>query len=107
MKGGGYQAPSFLHPMAKAYFFLSIVADYDLFCSFLATVAAMIHWFNPLIWWAVKKMRHDREIACDAFVMEMFGEEERISYGTTIIRLANLFANGHKQLSLASFYEGL
>ena len=34
-------------------------------------------------------MRVDREIACDACVMEMLGEEERVSYGTTIIHLAN------------------
>lgn len=80
--------------MAKANSFLSIVTDYDLFCSFLATVAAMIHWFNPLIWLAAKKMRHDREIACDAFVIEMFGEEERVSYGTTIIRLAICLLTG-------------
>ncbi len=77
----------------------------DLFYSFLATLAALIHWFNPLVWLAAKKMRVDREIACDACVMEMLGEEERVSYGTTIIHLVNLFANGHKQLNLASFYE--
>ncbi len=39
-------------------------------------------------------MRHDREIACDAFVIEMFGEEERVSYGTTIIRLAICLLTG-------------
>ncbi|NLI14235.1 MAG: hypothetical protein GX425_16885 [Peptococcaceae bacterium] len=61
----------------------------DLFYSFLATLAALIHWFNPLVWLAAKKMRVDREIACDACVMEMLGEEERVSYGTTIIHLAN------------------
>lgn len=77
----------------------------DLFYSFLATLAALLHWFNPLVWLAVKKMRLDREIACDASVMEMLGEEERVSYGTTIIHVANLFANGHKQLNLAGFYE--
>lgn len=77
----------------------------DLFYSFLATLAALLHWFNPLVWLAVRKMRLDREIACDAYVMEMLGEEERVSYGTTIIHVANLFANGRKQLNLAGFYE--
>ena len=77
----------------------------DLFYGFLATLAALIHWFNPLVWLAAKKMRADREIACDACVMEMLGEKERVSYGTTIIHLASLYANGHKQLNLAGFYE--
>jgi len=77
----------------------------DLFYNFLATLAALIHWFNPLVWFAAKKMRCDREIACDAYVMEILGKGERVSYGTTIIHLAKSFNNSRKQLSLASFYE--
>lgn len=77
----------------------------DLFCNFLVTMAALMHWFNPLVWFAAKKMRCDREIACDAYVMEILGEGERVSYGTTIIHLAKSFNNSRKQLSLASFYE--
>lgn len=77
----------------------------DLFYNFLATLAALMHWFNPLVWFAAKKMRCDREIACDAYVVEILGEGERVSYGTTIIHLAKSFCNSHKQLSLASFYE--
>lgn len=78
------------------YVFLHELAHYkrkDSLYSFLTTLAAWAHWFNPLIWYAVKKMRLDREIACDAYVMETIGEKETLLYGMTIINLSNWLSN--------------
>lgn len=35
----------------------------------LATVWALLHWFNPLAWWALQRMRADQELSCDALVL--------------------------------------
>ncbi len=77
----------------------------DLICNFMASIAALLHWFNPLVWLAVREMRYDREIASDAYVMEVLGEPGVIPYGMTIINLASLFSNRHKQFNLVSFTE--
>ncbi len=35
----------------------------------LATLLTALHWWNPLAWWAVHRMRADQELACDAAVL--------------------------------------
>ncbi len=30
----------------------------------------ILYWFNPLVWYAFKEMRIDREIACDISVLK-------------------------------------
>lgn len=77
----------------------------DLVYNLLCTIAAMIHWFNPVVWFAVKKMKLDREFACDACVLEMLGEEEIEAYGMTLIKSSRLLSNAGKQLQLAIFFE--
>ncbi|MEJ6004198.1 M56 family metallopeptidase [Paucibacter sp. AS339] len=34
-----------------------------------ATLLTALHWWNPLAWWAVHRMRADQELACDAAVL--------------------------------------
>lgn len=41
----------------------------DTLWNLLATVWAVLHWFNPLAWWALQRMRADQELACDALVL--------------------------------------
>jgi len=77
----------------------------DLICSLCAAMAVMLHWFNPLVWLAVREMRYDREIATDAYVMETLGESAVIPYGNTLIKLAGLFSNRPIPLNLAGFTE--
>ncbi len=35
----------------------------------IATVALLLLWFNPLMYWAVRRFRFDQELACDALVL--------------------------------------
>ncbi len=35
----------------------------------LATLIACLHWWNPLAWWALARMRADQELSCDATVL--------------------------------------
>jgi len=34
-----------------------------------ATLIAALHWCNPLAWWALRRLRADQELACDAAVL--------------------------------------
>ena len=46
-----------------------------------------LHWFNPVLWIAFRRMRADRELACDELVLSRTGGEENIRYGEAILRL--------------------
>lgn len=50
--------------------------------------AAVIYWFNPLIWYTLKEVRTDREIACDSSVLQILDSQDYIAYGHTLINFA-------------------
>lgn len=60
----------------------------DTLISIFMNIAGIVYWFNPLIWYALKEMRCDREIACDSAVLQILHEEDFEAYGTTLINLA-------------------
>lgn len=77
----------------------------DLLYNLMAVISAMIHWFNPLVWLAIREMKYDREIACDAYVMKLLGEASIIPYGNTLIKLSGMLPSSHTTLYLAGFNE--
>lgn len=58
--------------------------------SLLRSVCLAVYWFDPLVWWAAMAAREDCELACDESVLGRLGEEERIPYGQTLLRLIPL-----------------
>ncbi|MBU5438101.1 M56 family metallopeptidase [Tissierella sp. MSJ-40] len=78
----------------------------DLFYNLLGITAIIIHWFNPIVWIAMKKMKTDRELACDNYVLEILGENESIPYGMTIIKLSQIILDKYSKKTLFThFYE--
>jgi len=59
----------------------------DLWTSLVITCLQALHWFNPFIWWAFRRMRADGEMACDALVLASLGQHRKITYGKTLISL--------------------
>ena len=51
-------------------------------------LARIIYWFDPLVWLAMKSMKHDGELCCDSRVMSVMDRHERIAYGKTLINIA-------------------
>ncbi|MEJ8545316.1 M56 family metallopeptidase [Brevibacillus borstelensis] len=77
----------------------------DIVWNLLGLFALTIHWMNPLVWLLVKQMKTDRELACDAYVLNVLGEAESVPYGMTIIQFLQRFSASRQQLHLLHFYE--
>ena len=45
----------------------------------------IIYWFNPAVWLAGRKMRADRELACDASVLGILQEGCYREYGSVLL----------------------
>ena len=45
----------------------------------------ILHWFNPVLWYSLSRMRQDIEIACDATVLKYLEDSDRRNYAATII----------------------
>ncbi|MDE5932049.1 MAG: BlaR1 family beta-lactam sensor/signal transducer, partial [Lachnospiraceae bacterium] len=60
----------------------------DALANYLMNLASVVYWFNPFVWFALKEMRNDREIACDTSVLKMLKEDAYEEYGSTLINFA-------------------
>ena len=54
----------------------------------LRCAALALHWYDPAAWWAAALSRQDSELWADAGALARLGEEERESYGETLIQLS-------------------
>jgi beta-lactamase regulating signal transducer with metallopeptidase domain len=59
----------------------------DLFTNLLMSIAAGLHWFNPVVWIVFRRMRIERELACDAIVLEFAGASGAKAYGQTLLKM--------------------
>ncbi|HYR09405.1 MAG TPA: M56 family metallopeptidase, partial [Longimicrobium sp.] len=50
---------------------LAHVRRWDALTQWIAHVALVVYWFNPLVWMAARKLREEREHACDDAVLEI------------------------------------
>lgn len=60
----------------------------DTITSYLMNLFGILYWFNPLVWYALKEMRNDREVACDTSVLKLLNESDYEDYGNTLINFA-------------------
>jgi beta-lactamase regulating signal transducer with metallopeptidase domain len=74
----------FLHELAH-------VQRRDILVNWLVTLVQIVHWFNPLVWYSLRKLRDDMELACDARVIGRLPKTERVDYGNTLIKLADCY----------------
>ena len=65
---------------------LAHLKNRDTLINFLACLAQIVYWHHPLVWLALKQMRRDCETACDSRVLSLLSREERLSYGTALLR---------------------
>lgn len=60
----------------------------------LRCVCLVLHWYNPLVWFAALLSSRDSELACDEAAIKTLGESERAEYGRTLIELTNTTKHG-------------
>ncbi len=49
----------------------------------------MLHWYNPLVWVGFNLMVRDMEMSCDEKVLRKLGEDEKKSYGLTLVAIGS------------------
>ena len=64
----------------------------DILIGYLINTVNVFYWFNPLIWYFLKKIRQERELACDSAVLQLLKETEYKSYGNALINFAETIA---------------
>ncbi len=64
------------------------VKRWDPLTNMWMSLVRCVHWFNPLVWWAIRRMREDRELACDAAVLARVEDSMRQAYGATLLKLS-------------------
>ena len=70
----------FLHEIAH-------LKQRDLEVNWLVAILQLLHWFNPMLWFAFRRMRADRELATDALALSHIHEKEATPYGETILKV--------------------
>ena len=60
----------------------------DALAGFFMNFFGVLYWCNPCVWYALKEMRSDREVACDTSVLKLLDESDYEDYGNTLINFA-------------------
>lgn len=74
----------------------------DILINWLTQGLLVLHWFNPILWYAFYRLREDQEIACDAKTIENIGPKDAKEYAYTLIKLAESNSSLPRIVSLAS-----
>ncbi len=77
----------FLHEMTH-------IRNCDTVLNTMLIAVQFLHWFNPLVWIGLHRLRADRELVCDAIVVERLEASERLGYAQVLLRLAEALSNG-------------
>jgi beta-lactamase regulating signal transducer with metallopeptidase domain len=77
----------------------------DIYLGWLMALLQVVHWFNPLMWFAFGRMRADREMACDRLAISTMGPDEPPEYGRTIVSLLESFSQVRYLPSVAGILE--
>ncbi|XOK59492.1 M56 family metallopeptidase [Paenibacillus elgii] len=88
------------------YHELAHVKRKDVAVNWLMNGFLILHWFNPVLWYAYYRMREDQEIAADALALSYIGAEQKESYGHTIIRLLEHYATLYPTPGMANLSGG-
>lgn len=73
---------------------LAHVKRHDVLLNWLMLLAQALHWFNPLAWVWLRRLRADRELVCDAMVLRTLDGTSRAVYGGTLLKLLEI-TSGH------------
>lgn len=68
---------------------LAHLKRWDLASQVIASLAVVVHWFNPVVWWAGRRLRAEAEMAADAQALRRAGVVEAHRMGELLLGFAN------------------
>jgi len=72
----------FLHELAH-------LRRQDLWAQIVTSMILALHWFNPVVWWAARRMRAEAEMAADARALASTNAGEAHRFGTVLLSFAS------------------
>jgi beta-lactamase regulating signal transducer with metallopeptidase domain len=77
----------FMHEMAH-------VRRNDMFLNVFLIAVQFLHWFNPLVWLGLHRLRADRELVCDRMVLKRLEPGDHLGYAQVLLKLAEAISYG-------------
>ena len=77
---------------------LAHMKRWDVAANWLLAALGAVHWFNPVLWLTFRRMRTDRELACDEMVLTATEAGAGRAYGPTILKLLQTLSRGRQPL---------
>lgn len=74
----------------------------DVLLNWVLVLVQGLHWFNPAVWYALRRLRAEREIVCDVVVLSHLGAADRRNYGATLLKLVQTLSRPIQVPSLTS-----
>ena len=71
----------------------------DIWLKTLAMWASALHWFNPLMWYMVRLVERDIELACDEDALRSLPKSDFAAYGQTILNAVARLQNRERKSS--------
>ncbi len=78
---------------------LAHIRRYDIPIAIIASIAGAFHWFNPIVWLVVSRLRAAMEAAADRLALKGVSDSDTVVYGDLLLRFAESRAVG-KQLPI-------
>jgi len=85
---------------------LSHVKRGDVWVNAAAVALSSLHWFNPLVWYALRRIRTDQELACDALSLSHMKPGERQHYVDAILGLLEQGVSSHRVPGVVGVLDG-
>lgn len=77
---------------------LAHVVRGDIVSGWLARMATTLYWFHPLVWYAARRMRIERELACDDCVVA--AGSPPVDYASELVSIAREYVSSRRTLAL-------
>ncbi len=76
----------------------------DLPANWLLCLLQALHWCNPALAFVFRRIRADREMACDAQVLALNGRDNRADYGHALLKLQSALASSSLNLGFVGVF---
>lgn len=93
----------------KEYIFIHELSHYlrkDNLTNWVLIALKMIYWFNPIIGYAIKRMKEESELACDDLALSYITHKDYQGYAMTILDLLDIVSKPKYVLTTVSIING-